>query len=195
MKTVEKLTLLLVGLVMVMALVLSQSILWPKMSERKNDTTLTVHHVYDTTIHLMSEHKIIGKTRDSVVYVVPEMDSTSMNQIFQSWFTHYIETQTFRDSLLEATIRDSIGQNRILSRQLSYKILRPDTVKTQVIHTSDPKSGIYPGLGVCWGITNPVFGPALIYRYDNLAIQAGAGIGKSPVLTFGLYYRIKSARQ
>lgn len=163
------------------------------------DTTITTTLRFDSTIRTIDAHPgtqiqpnthTIIKT-DSTVYVVPVLDTLALTRIIESWFTHYYYSQTLRDSNIEASIKDTISQNRIISRHFTYKILRPDSIVTSTITQPKNNNNIYAGMGVCWG-TNPKIGPALIVTRNRFAFQAGAAFGQQqPVLLFGTYYKLK----
>ena len=168
------------------------------ISNTGRDTTRTIVQRFDSTIHVITstpgttstnEHTIIKS--DSTVYMVPVIDTAAIHQIIESWFTHYYYAQTLRDSNIEATISDSIAQNRITHRKFSYKILRPDSIVTLTITQPKNNTNLYAGMGVCWG-TSPKIGPALFLNRDRFGLQVGAGFGnQQPVLSFGAYFKFK----
>lgn len=164
----------------------------------KFDTTYTVNYRYDSTINHFTDKNLVSSKTDSIVYFPTQLDSGTINQIIEKWFTHYLKVEVFRDSNLEAIISDSIGQNQILKRDFSYKILRPntDSLITIPIPSTQNKGNFYPGLSACYLGTEakPNFGPAIFYSFNRIGIYAGAGLGSNKALNFGIHFNLKSKK-
>lgn len=158
------------------------------------DTTINVSHHYDSAVNHFSTRQVTYSNTDSVVYYPPSLDSLAILKIIERWFTHYQKSEVYRDQNLEATISDSIGENRIINRAFSYKILRPDSIVTIQLSSTQNKGNFYPGLSACYLGTEakPSFGPAMFYTFNRVGIYAGAGVGERTTLNFGLHFKLKS---
>jgi hypothetical protein len=90
--------------------------------------TMVIHTVYDSVPKYITARPEYITIRDSVAYPIPDTIPVDTGAILRSLFTAYYQEQVLRDSSLEATISDSLYQNRVLWRGFSYKILRPLTI-------------------------------------------------------------------
>jgi hypothetical protein len=66
--------------------------------------------------------------KDSIVVIPPASFDTA--EVISRFFKTHFYSWTERDSSITFTLNDSIGRNRILYRDFSYKILRPTTITT-----------------------------------------------------------------
>lgn len=101
-----------------------------------SDTTIV--RLYDTVTRIVVVDR--PQPADTVKIPVPEKVDTAA--ILADYFTRYYYRQEVSDSLLSVTIADTIGENKILSRQFSYRILRPQIIQ-QIIES--PRSMVLIG--------------------------------------------------
>ncbi len=101
------------------------------------EETTVIHTVYDSVPKYITARPEYITIRDSIAYPVSDTIPVDTGAILRSYFTAYYQEQVLRDSLLEATISDSLYQNRVLWRGFSYKILRPLTITEK--KTEPPK--------------------------------------------------------
>jgi hypothetical protein len=121
---------------------------------------------------------------DSIFYPVPVEADTAL--ILQKYFTKYVYAQTLRDSSIEATIEDTICQNRILARSFSYKLLRPVLIYTPV-ERENVKNRLY--LGGFIG-TNKTYGLTALFAKQHTAFSLSYDLPSSS-FSAGAFYKIR----
>jgi len=100
--------------------------------EVSTDTVL----VHDTVTHTIPDtipYYIAGK--DSIIYdtVFKDVDTAA---ILKDYFAWHFYTRHWEDSLLSVTLHDVVSQNKFGGNEFTYKILRPQTVITNVVDNS-----------------------------------------------------------
>lgn len=93
--------------------------------------------VYDTIIHNIPDTipYYIVKT-DTIIYtdtVFKDIDTMAILKDYYAWH-HY--TRQWEDSLLSVELHDVVTQNRFGGNEFTYKILRPQTIITNVINNT-----------------------------------------------------------
>ena len=94
-------------------------------------------HIYDTVwkeIPVVKNHYLIKL--DTIVYEVEIPAQVDTQLILKSYFSKYVYTREWKDSLLYAVQTDTVTQNKIFPQSFSYKILRPQTIITNTIDNS-----------------------------------------------------------
>jgi hypothetical protein len=118
---------------------------YPKLRPCPEASVDTVF-VWDTVTYLIPDtipYYIVGK--DSIVYdTIPSVVDTAA--ILKQFYAKYYYTRTWTDSLLTVTLKDVISQNTPIENAFTYKILRPQTLITNV--TNNYSYGRYITAGV-----------------------------------------------
>lgn len=140
-------------------------------------TTTTVVYKYDTVEKKVSVFapakpiKIITPA-DTFIQMVPYIDSTYCKQLAVDFYTRNIYSQTLvDDSILTASIVDTICQNKIGNRSFKYRINRPQTI---IINT--PMVAEKPAFSLSIGATvtklpaNFSIGPSALVNYKKTSI-------------------------
>lgn len=114
------------------------------------------------------------------------------NAILQDYFTTYFYEDTTKLDSITITIQDSVSQNKIQSRSLSYELLFPRTTITDKIYINNRE--FYWGLGL-QGTPQQIgyVGAELLYRSRNQkAYSLGLGLNQDmkPVLSGKLYWQL-----
>lgn len=111
----------------------------------------------------------------------------------QELFTARFYEQHYRDSLIEAVLRDSVWANQLTWSQLEYKILRPTVVSSTIITPTAPqRAKLFVGLSASAGVS-PAAGPELLYltKADN-GYKAAVKLGPLGInYEAGMYWKIK----
>lgn len=99
------------------------------------------------------------RIRDSFPYPVPADVDTAA--ILARYYTAYHYSQTVRDSNLELSIADTITENRIAGRGITYKLLRPTKI-AYLTQQAEARRRLYAG---AWAGYNgkAMAGPQLLY--------------------------------
>lgn len=114
------------------------------------------------------------------------------NAILQDYFTTYFYQDTTKLDSITITIQDSVSQNKIQSRSLSYELLFPRTTITDKIYINNRE--FYWGLSL-QGTPQQIeyIGGELLYRGRNQkAYSLGIGLNQDmkPVLSGKLYWQL-----
>ena len=122
-----------------------------KCNELKNKTdspsgdkvksiTLVIH---DTCWYHLEE-KGKPKATDSIFISVPAIVDTEA--ILHGYFAKYVFADTLSDTSIVIAVKDTISENRIVSRELTYRIKRPQVIE-QINNTTIPRRiGLYVGV-------------------------------------------------
>lgn len=94
---------------------------------------VTTKVVYDSVVRSIASPAKYIRILDSIFYPVQEDVCVDTAEIIRQYFTAYYQTQTLRDSLLEAVIEDTLFANHITWRGFSYKILKPVSITERKI--------------------------------------------------------------
>jgi hypothetical protein len=136
------------------------------------------HYIPDTIPYYIVKH-------DTIVYTdtIPAVVDTAA--ILRNFYAEYTYTRTWTDSLLTATIKDVISQNTPIENIFTYKILRPQTIVTNITNNYFYGKYIIAGLDV----------PMRDVKYVNIDVMfvtrrwyAGAGYNiylNSPTIKAG----------
>ncbi|MES2379747.1 MAG: hypothetical protein V4538_01810 [Bacteroidota bacterium] len=156
------------------------------------DSTLKLQ--YDSTAKVMST----GHVPDTVyltgepVFIPAHVDTAAT---LYNYYARWVNIDSMRNNELAIYITDTISRNRVLKRNLNYKILRPDSIititTTQTITTKEAASGLYVGAQVGANGSNLLLAPHLLYTTKNKwAFSLGVSLNQGyPIV--GIYYKIK----
>jgi isoleucyl-tRNA synthetase len=151
-----------------------------QLKERKD--TVVVYK-YDTVLKVIAAPA--PQVTDTVYYPVPVEADTSL--ILQRYFTKFSYSQTLQDSSLEATIHDTIWQNKIIARNFSYKLLKPVLINQIISKDFDARNSLY--LGLFGGAKNA--GANLFYTIrQNVGFSLGYDFSASSLVA-GAFYKIR----
>lgn len=160
-----------------------------KYYERMHPITHTTDTVliFDTVTHYIDHNHYFVKV-DTVLYpdsvLVPADVDTA--KILRNYFAIYKYDRHWNDSIIEVNLTDTITQNKIEGSDfLKYKILRPQTVVTNVTNINNYNSYIYASL-----VTDVKFEfTAINLNYIGKNYQFGIGYmptNKTIVGSFGI---------
>lgn len=115
-------------------------------------------------------------------------------EIIRRYLTAYFFADTFRNSDLAVIIKDSLFNNRITNRALTYKLLRPDSIITNTITIEKQifKPSIFTGIGI--GFTGKSLSviPKINYATPRGNMyEAGLIINSNLGIYAGINFRIK----
>jgi hypothetical protein len=111
----------------------------PGVLPTQKDTIVVEHFVHDSSVRIIEQPKYYF-IKDSVFIGIPNKVDTLA--ILKDYFTRYVGTYVFRDSLLEATVTDTILKNSSIGMGFTYKNLRPISVTTIM---EKPKNKVFIG--------------------------------------------------
>lgn len=118
---------------------------YPKLRPCPEASVDTVY-VWDTVTYLIPDtipYYIIK--HDTIYYTDTIPADVDTAAILRQFYAEHTYTRTWQDSLLSVTLKDVISQNTPVSNVFTYKILRPQTVITNV--TNNYSYGRYITLG------------------------------------------------
>lgn len=115
-------------------------------------------------------------------------------EIIRRYLTAYFFADTFRNSDLAVIIKDTLFNNRISNRELTYKLLRPDSIITNTITIEKQvfKSSLFTGIGIGFNGKSISVIPKVNYATaKGNMYEAGLIINSSPGIYAGINFRIK----
>lgn len=131
----------------------------------KKDSTIYSHHTDSHTINKV----------DSIYVMVPQqIDSAMMRKIVAEYFAYNVFRNVIEDSLLKATITDTVSRNAVIGRQFDYMIKRPQTITTTTIIAAPQRRIYLEGIA---GVN--------VDRVTQLTLKADYFTKKSQLLTGG----------
>jgi hypothetical protein len=183
-------TLLIVALVVIIILLRSCN----NNSVPTEPTVITKVEVkYDTITKYVPEYvpKLITKVEyvhDTVVRTQP-IDTVA---ILKDYFATYVYEDHQELDSLNITIKDSVTQNKIISRSIAYDLIYPTTTITKEIYLNNKE--FYYGLNLN-GKSDQLnyLGGSILYRTKSKQIYSvGLGVNQNmePVISAGLYWKI-----
>jgi hypothetical protein len=183
-------TLLIVALVVIIILLRSCN----NNSVPTEPTVITKVEVkYDTITKYVPEYvpKLITKVEyvhDTVVRTQP-IDTVA---ILKDYFATYVYEDRQELDSLNITIKDSVTQNKIISRSIAYDLIYPTTTITKEIYLNNKE--FYYGLNLN-GKSDQLnyLGGSILYRTKSKQIYSvGLGVNQNmePVISAGLYWKI-----
>jgi hypothetical protein len=148
---------------------------------------------YDTITKYVPEYvpKLITKIeyiRDTIIDKRP-VDTLA---ILKDYFATYVYEDRQELDSLNITIKDSVTQNKIISRSIAYDLIYPTTTITKEIYLNNRE--FYYGLNLN-GKSDQLnyLGGSLLYRTKSKQIYSvGLGVNQNmePVISAGLYWKI-----
>lgn len=150
------------------------------------DTTTTNKDslVFDTNRYDMPHHILIP------TYDTTEIPSTiDTAQIIKNYYTKHFYNDTFKDERIALNIADTLFQNTITHRNVSYKILRPDTIRIveKTLTQKDfEKTLLKVNIGATFTTDNKVL-PGLLVNYNKWSAGYSTNIKENQ---FNLYYNL-----
>jgi len=161
----------------------------------KSDTTTSFKVVvkYDSSL-VITKPRIITKYDSFMVQLPSSIDTQA---VILAYFQPRIYSDTITDKNLSLFIFDSLFSNQIKSRQVSYKLLRPDSIieKTVIVSqtlTPDPRNRIFAGASIQGGPQNsPRLLPSLIFQNKKLNQYLVSYDIFSNQIQLGYYFKIK----
>jgi hypothetical protein len=158
-----------VGLVILITVLLVRECSHGDMPEKQSShTEVHNYYYYDTTIHKITINTPSALV-DSFPFPVPQHVDTAA--ILKKYYTEYIYHQESADSNLQISITDTITQNMIKGRNLTYKLLRPVKIEQTVnnVYASKKKYAVFAGIhGGCSLTGIRSIGPEAIVIHNNL---------------------------
>lgn len=141
--------------------------------EPEVSTVTRVIFKYDTIHHYI---KVSGPAPDPDTVLmhdtIPEKVDTAA--ILQAHYSKYVYTRPFADSLIEVSLRDTVTQNKIITGQFSYKLLRPQEVINQTTTNQTVIYNKYLAAGISLNTYDMGF-TGLDLIYNGPEWYAGAG--------------------
>jgi hypothetical protein len=134
------------------------------------DTTFTIN--VDTNYYSLKLLKPLKPVTIFDTAFLPALIDT--NSILQHFFSLNIYNDTFTDKNLHMVIVDTIQKNQITSRNINYKILRPDTfiTVTKTVTNTIPAKPINNTLAIGAVYGNNIIMPSLLFTYKKVGIGA-----------------------
>jgi hypothetical protein len=134
----------------------------------------TVHH---TMVLSTPVPYVTTLPADTVIQTVPYIDSAYCKQLAIRYYSRNVYRQTLvDDSILTASLLDTVSENRLLNRKFEFKINRPQTVIVNTMQPAEKQSiRLFVGATVTKLPANYSVGPsvmlslrksALTYTYD-----------------------------
>jgi hypothetical protein len=148
---------------------------------------------YDTITKYVPEYipKLVTKVEyvHDTVFRTQPIDTVA---ILKNYFATYVYEDRQELDSLNITIKDSVTQNKIISRSIAYDLIYPTTTITKEIYLNNRE--FYYGLNLN-GKSDQLnyLGGSLLYRTKNKQIYSvGLGVNQNmePVISAGLYWKI-----
>lgn len=169
--------------------------------EQKSTTTITKK--YDSSVVTVQSipvytgitisQKPIIKYRDRWLPVSSDQIVVDTQAIISAWLhnTYYYTDTTRSDTSLWLAICDSVRQNEIFSRKISYKILRPTSIIT-ILPKPQNKLKILAGGSIGLGYSGLGVKPALliINKHEQAFTIETNILQPQPNISFGTYFKI-----
>lgn len=83
------------------------------------------HFIPDTVPWLVIE-------RDTVIYHDTVFKDVDTAEILKNYYASYFYTRNWNDSIVDITLKDEISENSFIKSDIGYKLLKPQTVVTNV---------------------------------------------------------------
>lgn len=149
----------------------------------KSETIIETEYVYDTTIvkietEMPVPYKITITDTIFVPYNIHTSDTVKIPQIIDTMaiLSDYFAIVDYKDTIEDESIKiflnESISQNRIISRDLSYKWMKP----TEVITYSKETNIIYGGLAFYQNIPTSTSSILITLNYSNEKMYGSVGL-------------------
>jgi hypothetical protein len=143
----------------------------------KQVTTTTVKYVRDTVVRTVTvlapanPIKIITPA-DTFIQMIPYIDSAYCKQLAIAYYSQSVYSHTLvDDSLLTASIVDTICQNKIGHRAFIYRINRPQTIITNTTMVAEkPTFSLSIGATVTKLPANFSIAPSALVNYKKTSI-------------------------
>lgn len=142
-----------------------------------------ITNVYDSAVRIIPVPVI--QPADSVLVPVPADVDTAL--ILRNYFTKYYYEQVIEDSCLRATIKDTLLNNSIFSRQFSYAWKKPVSIINTV--KVDQKNKWFAGASIQGNLTGVDFVPGLQFQRKRTVYQASYGV-LSQRVGIGVFYQL-----
>jgi hypothetical protein len=127
-----------------------------------HDKTQTIQHFTDTTTHTTVHNHFYNKA----VYTTVPSGKVDTVYILKEYYTKRFVSDTINDSLLHVVINDTVYNNAIQHRKLTYKLIKP--IQTIITNT----------------VTNTIVAPNKLHAYYGLGIIANKQyLGIAPELS------------
>jgi hypothetical protein len=149
----------IIAFVVFIILLLSAYITGCQRGKKITETNIVTHTVmlHDTTIHtVVDSFPFYIVKKDSIVYTDTIFKNVDTAKILSSYFAKHYYTRTWSDSLLEATSKDVISENKFIDNKFTYKIIRPQ----EIINTTLDNSVHYARY-LYFGASLPVYPPKI----------------------------------
>lgn len=104
--------------------------------------------IHDTVTRRILVPLIQQLPAETIFVAIPAHIDTA--EILKDYYAKYYYSDKISDSLLEATITDTISTNTIISRAFTYKLLRPQTIQniTSTQEITPERYRFYFGFGI-----------------------------------------------
>lgn len=151
------------------------------------DTVITNIITIDSTEHTVKVPQIIRKT-DTVYYPVPANTDTAA--ILAYFFSSGVFITETRDTNIVITSIDTVRENALVGKSISYKILRPCTsTETTITKQAPAKNKLYAGIGSGFGGGAQLNGSILLVNKKDQGLSLTNNlIGKQPNFSLIAYF-------
>ncbi len=153
----------------------------------------TVYSIWvDSTPIIIGDEDLVHQT-ETIYYPKFKNITVDTGAIIRSYLSCKTSVYSYRkDSLYNLVIADSFCLGQLLSRNIEFKNLKPDStvyVTTTITNyeREKPKGKLY--VGVQSSRFNPI-APALMYTHKRIGVNASYGLYNRQA-EFGLYYLLK----
>lgn len=125
----------------------------------------TINNYYDTTPKVIVPTTLPAITNYCFVPVPQDVDTA---EILRQYFAIYTYTQNIEDTMIKATLTDTVSKNKIIGRSFTYKLVKPIKVveSTTITETYNP-SGFYAGAFSTLSKSGAGFGAQGSYQFPN----------------------------
>ena len=165
------------------------------------DTIVKIETKYDTIVNTIETYvpeyvtEVKWKTKtihDTLILEVHDTIPVDTALVLEDYFKAYAYTDTIKKDSVTLTIKDTITQNKIVSRGIEYTLIYPTTTITK--KSDFNKRELYVGLGL-GGDKQQIsyIGSELMLRNKKKQIYGiGLGINSSfePILTFKMGWKV-----
>jgi len=143
--------------------------------------TVDTLYVYDTVWHTVYNTDTIYKEKlDTIIFtdsipVLPTKEDTL--RILSRYFAKFVYTGTIADSSVNIVIKDTISQNTIVGRSVSYKLLKPQTIINEITYEPFQRSVAIGGFGAIYD-TKAIVGVSGLYQGESSSTGLQIGLNE-----------------
>lgn len=150
------------------------------------DTSITIVQYIDSSKHTVTNNNYKTISENTII----NNTKIDTQALIKDYFTQRIIKDNYSDTNIKISILDTLYQNKLQGRTITYQNLKPTQYLTRTINKTNTivkePSGFYLGAGYLNGIV-----PNISYVNKNFMIGTGLLIQPQPQPYFNINFKIK----